>query len=89
MAFTTREVEGESPVLQWITHPDGSLTGQLGFYRTKRDGSLEEFTVMFRDLEVEDAACVGRGARLAIHRAREAVKKRMDEAYNRIITPGS
>lgn len=89
MAYTTKKLVAKNPSVEWTSHFDGSLTAVLTFYREKRGGALEEFTVRFLDLSVDEAACIGSRARVAVHQARGKVKERMDKAYNRIITPGS
>lgn len=90
MPFTERKIDNaENPNVEFFTRPNGTIYARLMFTREKRDGSYEEFTVKFQDLDVNSAACIGRGARVAVYQAKKKYDERADAAYHRIVTPGS
>lgn len=90
MAYTEKRVEDAlNPEVEFAVGWGGAVSGTLVFHRKKRDGSYEHVTVKFPELNVDELACIGSKARVAVYRAKEKVTANMQKAYDRIITPGS
>lgn len=89
--MTVRDIELKLlyPSVEFVAYGDGTVRATLDASRVTSRGTLERYTIILDDLDVNAVACVGRGARIAIHYARNKVQQRMDAAYNRVITPGS
>lgn len=90
MGYTEKKVNGAvDPWVEFTPCWDGSVNATFTFARKKRDGHYEETTVKFSDVSVDELACIGSKARVAVYRAKEKVTANMQKAYDRIITPGS
>lgn len=91
MAYTEKEIKrARFPYVEFtVSSYDGMVTGKLQFAREKRDGTDEDITVRFEDIDVESLACIGVKARRAIWEVKEAAAARNQKAYDRVISPGS
>lgn len=82
---TSRTISGlRGPAVDMRENGDGTITASLTCYRRKANGADEEYTLEFDPITVGQAACIGRAARRAIGKARDAFVRRADFALGRV-----
>lgn len=87
MTFKEFTWQGLDPSITTRAKADGTVRTVLTFNRETPRGNIENYTVAFT-LEVEQLACLGSTARQAVWAAKQLIDKRIQAAYDRIITPG-
>lgn len=88
MAFTQKTYVVEGATLD-VDVRHGRARAVISVLRKKRGGDWEEMRLEISELTAEELACVGRTARVSIWNMRQQIDKRLQGAYDRVITPGS
>ena len=90
MAYTEKRYEGALyPFVDFTVLSGGAVRARFEFDREKKNGDVEHIVVTFPDLNEQDLACIGAKARKAVWHSKDVITKRLQAAYDRMITPGS
>lgn len=76
--------DAKGPWVEMTNGEQGLIHVKLDFYKEKANGDLEEVTVHFNDLNVDQVACIGNTCRRTIWRTMKAFEQRATAAWKRV-----